>query len=277
MQRSLGISGCKLEFIERDGKQIVRKTSANPQYTSRLQAQAMKQHLCSLQINANWLYGSVYVPNVYEFGDNYFDMEYVPAMGYIEFVEYGSVSGLQNAFNTIVNTVWRWASASGRTRDAYPFVERTVTALLNEEYVSDKYKELAKQLLDVGPIIVKTGSSHGDLTMSNILFEDGRVVLIDWLDRVPSSYIFDVIKLRQDAVYDWTSINTSVYHDRNKAKLADLHLGRMVEDTFQELIKSHEFKILEVCNWLSVMRYTGKYPEARRVAERAFLECLRRI
>ena len=52
-----------------------------------------------------------------------------------------------------------------------------------------------------GNIIIPCGECHGDLTISNMLFANNQIYLIDFLDSYIESPMQDIVKIRQDTNY----------------------------------------------------------------------------
>lgn len=66
--------------------------------------------------------------------------------------------------------------------------------------------DLRKQLKD-NQIYYPASICHGDLTLSNMIFDQTRqkLYLIDFLEVFLNSFIIDYVKLKQDLVYGWSS------------------------------------------------------------------------
>jgi thiamine kinase-like enzyme len=57
-------------------------------------------------------------------------------------------------------------------------------------------------------LVFPLGNCHGDLTLSNIIFDQSvGVTLIDFLDTYLESPLQDIAKLKQDYVYGWSFRN----------------------------------------------------------------------
>lgn len=70
----------------------------------------------------------------------------------------------------------------------------------------------------VGSFEIPIGKCHGDLTLSNIIFDDfnDRYFLIDFLDSYIESPILDLAKISQEVKLQWTSKLMSQTHDVQK-------------------------------------------------------------
>jgi serine/threonine protein kinase len=69
---------------------------------------------------------------------------------------------------------------------------------------------------------IPIGKCHGDLTLSNIIFDDfnDRYFLIDFLDSYIESPILDLVKISQETKLQWTSKLIRQTHDSAKYQIA---------------------------------------------------------
>ncbi|MBT0858600.1 phosphotransferase, partial [Campylobacter coli] len=91
--------------------------------------------------------------------------------------------------------------------------------LCNQLYLFDKY-----------PFPI--GYCHGDLTFSNILFQNQNIVLIDFLDNFIETPLQDVVKLRQDTRHKWSLKMTHANYDEIKIRIILSYLDCYIHKYF---------------------------------------------
>ena len=108
-------------------------------------------------------------------------------------------------------------------------------------------------------IYIPIGKCHGDLTLSNILFDGGENYLIDFLDSFIESPLIDIVKLRQDTAFYWSE---KMY--TNKYDSLRLHLILKILDERICIMASqfawydqyyHTFQLM---NFWRIMQYATK-------------------
>lgn len=214
-----GHSGCKILLCESDDNDVfVRKISANKDYNQRLKNQENKQKFfCEKK-------QSVKIPKIInngytEEGYYFFDMEYIQGITlaeYIKTVEIGKIRQICETIVTDVMSVSNRGQALGASEKA--FVEKVEKLRIE---LSDENNDVIDMALE----IVKQHdwnrfeetSSHGDLTMENIIIKDNQIYYIDFLDSFYDSWLLDMATLLQDSQTMWSyryldkiDINTTI-------------------------------------------------------------------
>jgi len=101
---------------------------------------------------------------------------------------------------------------------------------------------------------VYTGNCHGDMTLSNMIFKDDDVYLIDFLDSYIESPTMDLIKLRQDTHLHWSFNMIDVKKsDLMKSKIALKYIDEWITDTYD----MRNYKILQIINLVRIFPYTS--------------------
>lgn len=201
-----GHSGCGIFLIEaEDGSVFVRKTSKDPTYNSRLQAQCAKQRAF---VGSSILAPAVLDEGTDEEGRFFFDMEYIQGVTlaeYIKTMEIGKIKGL-------VATLVEGLVPKGAAADAEPakdahrcFSEKlsSLDAALSQS--GNHHVNAALELLRTHNWDNMCPSPcHGDLTLENIIVRNDRLYLIDFLDSFYDSWILDMGTLLQDVQVMWS-------------------------------------------------------------------------
>jgi hypothetical protein len=114
--------------------------------------------------------------------------------------------------------------------------------------VGNYIKFLLKNPIETLPI----GKNHGDLTMSNIMFSD-KYYLIDFLDNPYETPLNDLIKIKQDTEHNFY-FNLIGKAD-TKVKVCLNYIDTQLNQTFSDILESHQFIWLSIFNLLRVLPY----------------------
>lgn len=253
--RSVGISGCKIEY---SGDRVI-KTSPSVFYNERLRNQIEKQryfyHTFKIQ--------GIHVPYIYEFRDEWdyrqelfsANMQKINGGSWFEFLNYSDVSEI-NLFYKTISLYFEVIAAKSTNTYSNLEAERLILAKLRSLKFKSKYPEFIEYLIKqakVSDLSLPTSFCHGDLTLSNMIFSRNELYLIDFLDCFISSYYMDIIKLRQDIHYGWClKFNAS---NSIRLKCIFENLDEKLSNDFHSEIKSNAFHFLEAINILRIEPY----------------------
>jgi len=254
----LGKSGCTLEIIE---NVIIRKSSNKSDYNSRLLLQGIKQ----LNFPQS-RYKSLRVPKVIKLEDGpqcYFDMEYIPGSSFIDFFETSSVQEIDYATNTLINFL---------KENLKKAKNKCINEILLEKLAllapTTKFSETILRLeavLKKNDLVIPESYCHGDMTLSNMLFVNSDIYLIDFLDSFVDSVLIDLIKLKQDLYYYWSLEMVTV----RKIRYISIfnYMWTKIENEFGLQVNSKAFKILQVINFLRIEPYLSKPREIKLLSD----------
>ena len=76
------------------------------------------------------------------------------------------------------------------------------------------------------------GVCHGDLTFSNILFTSTNYYFIDYLDSFIETPIQDIVKLRQDTKYFWSTMMYKKKYDIVRLNMIFKYIDDKINDHF---------------------------------------------
>jgi hypothetical protein len=251
-----GNSGCRLEVLLDRGP-LVRKTSDSIEYATRLDAQRRKQEAYSERS-----FPGVVVPKVLQHGELWFEMEYLRMIDCIRFFERASPKLIEGRITILLDLVAAAVQRSKTIRlDDCVIAAKieSVSAGVPQEVWNRFYAPYAELILSDSRngLDVAVGDCHGDLTLSNVLFSFDReeIGLIDFLDSFVEAPIIDIVKIRQDTRFHWTSTIYPHDHDRSKVRLTNRWIDRMVESEFRHLLKEPAFRAMELMNYLRIAPY----------------------
>lgn len=115
------------------------------------------------------------------------------------------------------------------------------------------------------------GKAHGDLTLSNILFdrERGCYILLDFLDTYLESPLLDIVKIAQETQLRWSSLTSDATHDRVKYGVVMGLIQTHIMERFGSRADLRDFgALLEAQNLLRLLPYAYSERVVQTVATR---------
>ena len=188
-----GHSGCRVTLLEEGGELLVRKSSANQKYNSRLSNQIKKQK----EFNHHYIKSPSIFNTSYEDRKLFFDMEFIKGKSFSNFIEREHYKNIELSFLKIINFV-------KQNNSIEETIEKDVRKKIKGLNLSLKYQTFKDYCLDFDWNTINKSYSHGDLTFENIIVRDGEIFFIDFLDSFTSSQVLDYSKLMQDIVAAWS-------------------------------------------------------------------------
>lgn len=174
-----GFSGSEIYLMNKHGRLFVRKFKNIERNLERMQA----------------LQNIVPVAKVYGTQRDYLDSEYIHGLDMRSWLIANPVVKLTAFLTNIIETI------------DVDCVDKDYTKTYQELFQQidfDLFRFNQQQLLDRLPKILPSGQYIGDLTLENIIVRnDNEFVLIDCQTSPFDSYVFDLIKLRQDLSSQW--------------------------------------------------------------------------
>lgn len=266
-----GHSGCNVEVVRENGRLLVYKYSTTPETGKRLWKQAAKQSCFLSSPHIHDVNAPAVLRRIDESEKYGMVMEFIHARNFIDFFENSACSAPEVFAEKIIEFLeWEFSRSPLRpvsnevlvekfesvkkTIHAVPMFrsDREITSLL--EYAE---KIFARECERVWP----QGVCHGDLTLSNILFRNSTIYLIDFLDSFVETPLMDLVKLRQDTRYGWSLLLCREPFDQVKIKIIlsflDQHLWSHFHNFPGVADGYHE---LQFMNFLRILQY-AREPE----------------
>jgi thiamine kinase-like enzyme len=271
-----GHSGCKIEIFSDNSKSFVRKSIKDSHYFIRLEKQSKKQkafHEICQEI-------SILVPQVYLSKKNieeqsfYFDMNYYTALDCITFFQghpKKQIDLLIKDTLKFIDVCIEKSSFEDTSANVLNKLESLKKAgykntILSHEKFSLRYHNViasCKALATSKPLTVPVGICHGDLTFSNILVsnlghtsEYQKTILIDFLDSFVETPMQDMVKLRQDTVYYWSSYLYSQEIDSSRLDTVFRYIDKKIHNHFIKYsFYTEHYKLFQTINLLRVLCY----------------------
>ena len=121
---------------------------------------------------------------------------------------------------------------------------------IDVSYLDDIFYSLDKT------ITIPAGYCHGDLTLSNLLFDGDEIVLLDFLDTYLDSPIQDIVKLRQDTKYHWSIRMLDYEFDSLKMIQCLNYIDEKIDYEFSKKeYYVRYYKIFQILNLLRIVPY----------------------
>ena len=250
----LGYSGCILKILEKNGQKIVQKESPDESYNSRLMIQKEKQ--CSLNlgdlINCK-VYNDSLENNIYSFR-----MEYINGRTLADWLEQVELSSIEEIVNKVTSNYIAFDRKNYEAQSIFNNKIKSTKDAANSNFIArnwinsfDNFFLLLENYSWEG--IVKS-PCHGDMTLENILIENGNLYLIDFLDSFYDTWMIDAAKLLQDTECFWSyrrkrmSINLKVrllvFKDLLISKIRNMPEGEYLIDTIYHVLLLNMLRIL---------------------------------
>jgi len=255
-----GNSGCSLEIITENRQSYVKKVSASKSYDERLLKQCMKQKDCSKLIGKSPLYNIVKIPSITFNNNNSFTMELFHGKDSISYFMECDIHSIDHFIDNVIKFVELE-------------IENCTYSLFDPKVVTDKVYSVAsringKSVIDPDRIVtyveslpiinIPHGTCHGDLTLSNMLIgRDGQVCIIDFLDTFYETPIQDMVKIRQDTLYKWSSIVYNKNYDSTRYNM----LMEYLDNSFDKFFSKFEYyklyyNVFQLVNYYRILPYS---------------------
>ena len=249
----VGHSGCKLEVAELQGSLVVIKTSKDVAYNSRLAAQHEKQKAFKQD--------AFRVPAVldsrHENGLFTFSMEYVHGFTLAEHLKKADASSIQSIADKFLSLIPK--------KHAYDYGAKKVfdnkltelepkIDLRSNATVGKAFRKLQEYEWEYSIF----SDCHGDLSLENIIWKDGDLYLIDFLDSFYDSWMIDFAKLLLDIECLWSYRHESTVDENLKTRLSilkDILLGELLSLEDGKRIV-HTMYHMALINLLRMLPYT---------------------
>lgn len=261
-----GHSGCSVDIIREGKKLLIIKSTNDPKYVPRLEKQALKQKQAS-----ELEYQFVRIPHIYEIKKSVttlsVKMEYIYSKNYIEHFEAAGFEQIEYFINAMKMFLERE-------------IESSPTQTISKSVIINKFEDVIQKIksnkflnndLTVNDILAKSdsvfndlsehinlpiGKCHGDLTFSNILFNGNNYYLIDFLDSFVESPIMDMVKLRQDSAYRWSTLMYTGVFDEVRLKI----VSEKIDEELTRYFSNYEwyrlyYKPFQIMNFLRILQY----------------------
>ena len=263
-----GHSGCNIDIIENQDKLYVRKSTKDLGYLNRLYQQGQKQLLDSESQDI------VAVPKIHQLSkandESYIIMDYIYAQNFIDYFEHASKTDIDNFINVFCNYInYELNNCEIQYISKDVFIKKFNSVrgncyhneLLIDNPITDRLLNVCERIFNELPDFLElaVGKCHGDLTFSNILFTSNKFYFIDYLDSFIETPIQDIVKLRQDTLYFWSTQMYSKRYDKIRLKIIFKYIDDKINNYFKDNYQyARYYNVLQLMNILRILPYVKK-------------------
>ena len=270
-----GHSGCYIYIKKVNDTLVIDKYTKSNKYIPRLKAQFSKQKKAS---KTNVTKGII-VPKIIKTdeswpGEYHGIMEYVYGKNFVRFFEYADKMTIDKFISTICEFIRNEIESSTceieyETDELYKKWESVKKNMMNIYKEDSQYYSSIMKIIEHCDEIFKpnmkfenfyVGKCHGDLTFSNIIFRDNEYALIDFLDSFIESPIMDIVKLRQDTKYKWSTLMyNSKEYDKTRYDMICKYIDEQIDNNFKKYsFYNKTYPIFQLMNFLRIVQYAKK-------------------
>ena len=261
-----GHSGCEIVIVHEDNDLFIHKRTHDSGYVPRLVNQANKQ-IAASKIE----YQNIRVPKVFEVEQNdtsaTIKMEYIYSRNYVEHFEQAGFEQIKYLIGAIkyfidleINNSRMETVPSHILTDKMADVARKVekNVHLKDDAEAQELVRRSSAVMDkVGNMVLPVGMGHGDLTFSNILFNGNNYYLIDFLDSFIESPLLDIVKIRQDTSYLWSTLMYNKPFDKVRLSIISEKIDVAIDEYFSGRYQWYRdyYMPLQLMNFLRILQY----------------------
>lgn len=261
-----GHSGCDISIVTEDNELHIHKSTHDPGYVPRLVNQANKQ-IAAAQTE----YQHIRVPKIFEVEQSSTDatikMEYIYSKNFVEYFENAGFEQIKYLIGAIkyfidleINASTMQTVPSNILTDKMADVARKVekNAHLKDDAEAQELVRRSSEVMNaVGDMVMPVGTCHGDLTFSNILFNGNNYYLIDFLDSFIESPLLDIVKIRQDTAYLWSTLMYHKPFDKVRLSIVSEKIDKAIDEYFTAEYDWYRtyYMPLQLMNFLRILQY----------------------
>ena len=261
-----GHSGCDIVIVHEDNDLFIHKSTHDPAYVPRLVNQANKQ-IAASKIE----YQNIRVPKVFDVEKSdssaTIKMEYIYSRNYIEHFEQAGFEQIKYLIGAIkyfidleINNSQMQTVPSRILTDKMADVACKVEKnnhLKDDAEAQDLVRQSSEVMNSVGDMVMPVGMCHGDLTFSNILFNGNNYYLIDFLDSFIESPLLDIVKIRQDTAYLWSTLMYNKPFDKVRLSIISEKIDTAIDEYFTGKYQWYKeyYMPLQLMNFLRILQY----------------------
>ena len=260
-----GHSGCNIDIIEDGDNLFVKKSTIDPKYLNRLGLQAKKQK------EDECFTDSIINPCIHKVerteNECYILMDYIYANNFIDYFEKASPQDINHFIDNFIQYIHNEIDKCEIKKiSKNVFIDKFNSVVKNCEKNellkgNMRVKSILKDCENVftnlpEEIELPIGVCHGDLTFSNILFASNKFYFIDYLDSFIETPIQDIVKLRQDTKYFWSTMMYKKKYDVVRLNIIFNYIDNKISEHFENFeYYFRNYDRLQLMNILRILPY----------------------
>ena len=261
-----GHSGCDISIVTENNELYIHKSTHDAGYVPRLVNQANKQIAAS-----KTEYQHIRVPKIFDVEQSETEatikMEYIYSKNFVEYFENAGFEQIKYLIGAIkyfvdleINASTMQTVPSSILTDKMADVARKVEKnihLKDDKEAQELVRRSSEVMNAVGDMILPVGTCHGDLTFSNILFNGNNYYLIDFLDSFIESPLLDIVKIRQDTAYLWSTLMYHKPFDKVRLSIISEKIDSAIDEYFSGKYEWYRkyYMPLQLMNFLRILQY----------------------
>ena len=255
-EKLIGNSGCKLNIFK-DKIFKVRKQSSNILNSKRL----YKQYLKILSFKN---FKNISVPKIYNYNKSgklfYYDMEYINGPTLSLYLMSQPISETKIIIDSLIDFIFNCKKNSNLKYNQSKFLNKIKDLQKHKIFKGFFFKKIFKILKKHRWKNIEKSSSHGDLSLENIIIKKKTIKFIDLSDNFVSSYKLDISKIIFDTISLWSFRNTPLRLDDLKIYSSKIYLLKIFS---KKLSRNdiEDIKMLIILDFLRVLLYTKNKDE----------------
>lgn len=260
-----GHSGCRIEICRSGAQTFVRKSAGRTDYRNRLLNQIKKQE-AFYHSNRNSQVGTPKIIDKHTRpGICFIDMEFCNAADYVSYLMTACKKDIDLVVERILGIINANISQSSLTSvDKKIFLAKyksitdniKTNPLLKDS--RNRFTMLMDPVMDMVPDVmtIPVGRCHGDLTLSNVLMSPRKLILIDFLDSFIETPIQDMVKVRQDTKFHWSTHFYEGNYDRVKLIIVMAYMDKKFDEYFKQFdFYRHYYGLFQWFNFARIIPY----------------------
>ncbi|MBR4591390.1 MAG: hypothetical protein IKO36_12165 [Bacteroidaceae bacterium] len=256
-----GNSGCDLNIVEDNNFLRIIKTCKSS-YLERLHKQYVKQLNEYVYLHKNKMF--IKVPDIKWVNDS-MNMSYIYGKSFIDFFERSNINDIKYITDEIISYI-----DDEINRSSLEYINKGILVdKVNSTFANTKnnafykssddnlfYKAIEKLNEFPEKIKLPIGQCHGDLTFSNMIFNNSGIWIIDFLDSFVETPLQDIVKLRQDTLYKWSTNMTENSYNKVRINTVFKYIDEQITKYFSKYdwFVSY-YNIFQYINILRILPY----------------------
>lgn len=204
------------------------------------------------------------MPKIYNYNKSaklfYYDMEYINGPTLSLYLMSQPISETKVVIDNIIEFIFNCKKNSNSKYNQSKFFDKIEDLQKNIIFKENFFKKIFKILKKHNWKNVEKSSSHGDLSLENIIIKNENIKFIDLSDNFISSYKLDISKIIFDVISSWSFRNTPLKSDDLKIYSLKIYLLKI----FSKKLSSNDIediKMLIILDFLRVLIYTKNKDE----------------
>jgi hypothetical protein len=167
----------------------------------------------------------IIIPKVLDYTRNSFSMEFIQHIDIITFLGRASKLEIERFVDILIDFIEQCLAQCQIRAIHTDLIKKKYNSVKPDNRLDFTFCSLPRE------ITIPHGMCHGDLTFSNVLYHNGKVVLIDFLDSFIETPLMDISKIWQDTKHNWTIFHNNLT-DSTRIQTVFQYINDRIYDRF---------------------------------------------